>query len=67
MDEALSIADHVCLISGGKVIEQGSPQEITESTNLWTKQFIEGLPDGPLPFHYESEEIKKDLFKGFHR
>jgi len=59
--EASQIADLVYVISGGHVIESGSPQRLRESGGEWTRQFIEGLPDGPVPFHYPAPPLEKDL------
>jgi len=27
------------------------------------KQFVQGLPDGPVAFHYPAEQYATDLFK----
>ncbi|WP_078117928.1 ABC transporter ATP-binding protein [Thiosocius teredinicola] len=62
--ETARIADLIYVISGGKVIESGSPQKLRESGGEWTRQFIEGLPDGPVPFHYPAPELEADLFGG---
>lgn len=53
--ETLSIADQVYLLAGGRVIASGSPQDLLASTDPSVQQFIHGLPDGPVPFHYPEE------------
>lgn len=55
VDEVLSIADYVCVISQGKIIAQGTKDEVLNADNEYVKQFVKGLPDGPVPFHYSSE------------
>ena len=65
VSEAFSIADQVCLISSGRVVEQGTPSEMLESEKLWTRQFVKGLPDGPVPFHFDSKGIKQELYEDF--
>ena len=55
VDEVLSIADYVCVISQGKIIAKGSKDDIVNGNSEYVKQFIQGLPDGPVPFHYSSE------------
>jgi phospholipid/cholesterol/gamma-HCH transport system ATP-binding protein len=62
--EASQIADLVYVISGGKVIESGSPQHLSENGGEWTRQFMGGLPDGPVPFHYPAPDLERDLFGG---
>jgi len=61
IDECLSIADHVCVLSGGKVLVQGSPEAIMQSDLAEVKQFIQGLPDGPVPFRYPAEDFALDI------
>ncbi|MCB1798379.1 MAG: ATP-binding cassette domain-containing protein [Gammaproteobacteria bacterium] len=60
--EASQIADLIYVISGGKVIESGTPAKLRESGGEWTRQFIEGLPDGPVPFHYPAPDLVQDLY-----
>jgi len=62
--EASEIADLIYVISNGRVIESGSPQALRESGGEWTRQFMGGLPDGPVPFHYPAPELEGDLFGG---
>lgn len=52
VEESLSIADHVCILAGGRVVAQGSPQQIQQSEDARVQQFLKGEPDGPVPFHY---------------
>ncbi len=59
--EMLSISDYVYVISGGKVIGQGSPVAINENPSPEVKQFIEGFPDGPVPFHYAALPLQEDF------
>lgn len=62
--ETAAIADLIYVISDGRVIESGSPQQLRDSGGEWTRQFIEGLPDGPVPFHYPAPDLVQDLFGG---
>ena len=43
-----NIGDHIILLYGGKVVEQGSKEELQRSTNPFTQQFIKGAVEGPL-------------------
>jgi phospholipid/cholesterol/gamma-HCH transport system ATP-binding protein len=60
--EAAEIADLIYVISGGKVVESGPPQQLREHGGEWTQQFLRGLPDGPVPFHYPAPDLARDLF-----
>lgn len=64
VDEVLSIADHVCVLSGGKIIAEGSPKDLLESNSDYVNQFVKGLPDGPVPFHYSDESYQQALQQG---
>ena len=59
--ETAEIADLAYVISGGKVIESGRPMELMASGGQWTRQFMNGLPDGPVPFHYPAKPLAGDL------
>jgi len=62
--ETMSIADHIHIISAGKVVESGSPDQLRNSDSAWTHQFIHGEADGPVPFHYHAEPLLDDLLAG---
>ncbi len=62
--ETASIADYVYLVAGGKVIEHGTPAELRGTHSNWARQFMQGLPDGPVPFHYPAPEFATELLGG---
>ncbi|HRE30813.1 MAG TPA: ATP-binding cassette domain-containing protein [Candidatus Berkiella sp.] len=62
--ETCSIADYVYVIANGKVIGHGSPESIKNSDSRWIHQFMCGLPDGPVPFHYPAKNYQQDLLGG---
>ena len=59
--ETMSIADFVYVISNGKVVEGATPENLRSSDSAWVRQFVEALPDGPVPFHYPGTEYLDDL------
>jgi len=61
--ETLSIADHVVILSQGKVVASGSGEEIKQSDSAWVKQFVFGEADGPVPFHFQSSSLDDDFLK----
>lgn len=61
--EASSIADVIYLISDGRVVDHGPPQRLRDGASAWSKQFLEGLPDGPVPFHYPAPDYRADLMQ----
>lgn len=66
VDEVLSIADHVCIIADGKLVEAGSPAELLSSSSEWIQQFLKGEADGPAPFHYPADDYRESLMRGSH-
>ncbi len=61
--EAGSIADHVYILSGGKVVDQGLAADLAQHGSDWTRQFLKGSPDGPVPFHYQARPLVDDLLE----
>lgn len=61
--EVTSIADYVYVIADGKIIGQGAPEELLQTNNPQVKQFMQGLPDGVVPFHYPAQDYVKDLLQ----
>ena len=61
--ETAEIADVIYLLSEGRVIEKGSPVQLKRSSSQWVQQFMQGLPDGPVPFHYPGTSLAEDLFE----
>jgi len=59
--ETFDIADQVYMLADGKVTAHGTPREVTSSESPWVRQFVQGLPDGPLPFHYPAPDYAGDL------
>jgi phospholipid/cholesterol/gamma-HCH transport system ATP-binding protein len=42
------VADNVILLHGGRVVEQGPKEQLRDSGNAFTRQFISGAVEGPL-------------------
>lgn len=61
VQETLSIADYAYVVAHGRVIGQGTPAELYAQTEPNVSQFIQGLSDGPVPFHYPSRSLKDDF------
>ena len=59
--EALDISDHVVLIAEGRVMDAGTVEQVRAGASEWSKQFLEGRPDGPVPFHYPGDSYRDDL------
>ncbi len=59
----LSIADHVILMWQGEIIARGTPEDIRNSTDARVQQFVQGRPDGPIPFSRSTTPYIDDLLQ----
>lgn len=48
MTSAYKVADHIAMLYQGKIIAEGTPQEIKDTQNLVVEQFITGAASGPI-------------------
>jgi phospholipid/cholesterol/gamma-HCH transport system ATP-binding protein len=61
VQESFAIADYVYMISAGVVAAEGTPEALRASTDPFVRQFLDGQPDGPVPFHYPARGLAQDL------
>ena len=64
VDEVLSIADYACVLSEGRIVAEGTPESLIESSNeaaAYVEQFLQGKPDGPVPYHFPVKSYLEDL------
>ena len=64
VNEVLSIADYAYIVAEQHIIAGGTSEELRNNDDLRVKQFLEGLADGPVPFHYPAIDYKLDLSRG---
>lgn len=65
VQETMSIADYVYIFSNGQVIGEGKPDQLLEAKQSpMIHQFIQGLADGVIPFHYPAKAFDEDLLHG---
>ncbi len=55
--ESLGIVDYIYFVSGGRIVAQGTPDEIRASADPFVHQFVHAEADGPVPFHYPAEPV----------
>jgi phospholipid/cholesterol/gamma-HCH transport system ATP-binding protein len=61
VQEALGVVDYVYFMAEGRVIAQGTPDEIRASSGPFVNQFVNGRLDGPVPFQYPAPDYAADL------
>jgi len=65
IQETLGIADYIYLVADASVIAHGTPETLKETADSpQVQQFMEGLPDGPVPFHFDANDYHDDLLQG---
>jgi len=62
--EVAKFADLVCIIADHKLVASGAPEQLGQSDHPLVRQFVDGLPDGPVPFHYPAPSLAADLLLG---
>lgn len=58
------VADRLVVLSGGKVIAQGPTHEVLADSTPMVRQFLGGLSDGPVPFHYPAAPLAAEFGLG---
>lgn len=61
VDEIAVVADMSYILAGGKVVAQGAPKMLREDPSELVRQFMNGLPDGPVAFHYPAPDYHAEL------
>ena len=61
VQEVSTVADCSYLISHGKVAASGSPDELSNTPSELVRQFMHGMADGPVAFHYDAPNYAEQL------
>ena len=64
VEELSILADASYIIAGGKVAASGSFVELKDHESEIVHQFINGLADGPVAFHYPAPDYYEQLLAG---
>ncbi len=67
VQESLQIVDYIYFMNGGRVVAEGSPDEIRASQDPFVHQFVHAEVMGPVNFDYPAPSIRDAfLAKGAH-
>ncbi len=61
VEEISRIAHRSYLLANGKAAAAGSPAELRATAAPVVRQFMSGLPDGPMPFHVPAPDYREQL------
>ncbi len=64
IESAFRIADKIIILFYGNLIAEGTPEEIKNSADPKVRQFVEGSPDGPIPFTLTDKDFIEDILIG---
>ena len=59
--ESLKIVDYIYFVSEGRIVAEGTPGEVRASRDPFVRQFVDGEPDGPVPFHYPAKALAREF------
>ena len=59
--ETAQIADYIVILFRGKILGAGTPDEIIHHPSEEVQQFVKGLADGPVSFHFPAKNFKEEL------
>ena len=59
--ESLKIVDYLYFVSDGRIVAEGTPAAVRASGEAFVRQFVDGAPDGPVPFHYPARSYREEL------
>jgi len=63
LSSAFRIADRMIMLHQGKIVVEGTPDEIRNSTDPLVQQFINGRPDGPIPRNASRKDYLTDIME----
>jgi len=61
VQESLKIVDYVYFVSEGRIVAEGTVEEIKASKAPYVHQFVWGEADGPVPFHYPAQPYREEI------
>ncbi len=61
LHETFGIADEVAMIANGRVVAQGTPDELRRSEDPLVRQFVGAQPEGPVRFHQPAVPVRQDF------
>jgi len=61
VSESLKVVDYIYVIAEGKLMGEGTPDEVLASKDPYLNQFMKALPDGPVRFHFPAKPIAEAL------
>ena len=64
VQESLQIVDYIYFLNGGRVVAEGTPEQIRASADPFVHQFVHAEVDGPVHFDYPAPTQRQDFLGG---
>ncbi len=61
VQEISTVSDCSYLISDGTVAARGTPEELNRTSSELVRQFMHGMADGPVAFHFQAPDYAEQL------
>ncbi|HEY8069837.1 MAG TPA: ABC transporter ATP-binding protein [Burkholderiales bacterium] len=61
VSESLKLVDYIYVIAEGRLMGEGTPDQLLASADPYLKQFLKALPDGPVRFHFPAKPLAEEL------
>jgi phospholipid/cholesterol/gamma-HCH transport system ATP-binding protein len=61
VSESLKLVDYIYVIAEGRLVGEGTPDQLLASEDPYLKQFLKALPDGPVRFHFPAKPLEEEL------
>ena len=64
VQESLLIVDYIYFVSGGRIVAEGTPEQIRASKDPFVHQFVHAEVEGPVRFDYPRPSARQDFLSG---
>ncbi len=61
MNSVFRIADRIIMLHRGRIVANGTPEEIKTASDPLVQQFVTGAPDGPIPLRMSQKDYREEL------
>lgn len=61
MNSVFRIADQVIMLHRGRIVANGTPEEVKNASDPLVQQFVTGAPDGPIPLRMSQKDYREDM------
>jgi len=64
VQESLLIVDYIYFVSAGRIVAEGTPDQIRASQDPFVHQFVHAEVEGPVHFDYPAPSVRQEFLRG---